>query len=55
MTQVIVVESKNIKNNGMRAVNDAMREGLLVTKPFRVHRERHKGSEFFVFEQTLQN
>lgn len=55
MTQVIVVESKNIKNNGLRAINDAMRNGLNATKPFRVHRERVKGSEFFIFEQTLQN
>lgn len=55
MTNIIVVESKNIKNNGLRAVNDAMRNGLIHNKPFRVHRERVKGSEFFVFEQTLQN
>ena len=55
MTNLIVAESKNVKHNGVRAVNDAMRAGLNIKKPFRVHRERVGGQEVFIFEQHLQS
>lgn len=54
MENIIVVESKSVQRNGLRAVNDAMRSGLDIRRPFRVHRERHSGYEVFVFSQFLQ-
>jgi len=54
MENIIVVESKSVQRNGLRAVNDAMRSGLDIRRPFRVHRERHGGYEVFVFSQFLQ-